>query len=211
MQCYQSHDDLETAIAHLLRIEPRFGLVHQQHGTPSLRASDGGIEGLLMIVTEQFLSLSAAAAIWNRLFQAIQPFTAEAVLATNHATLKSLGLSDAKVRTFHAVARATATGELDFTALATLDNDVIHRILCKMPGIGPWTTDIYLLSALQRTDAWPVGDLALQVSAHHLLGLGERPSHKVMLEMAEPWRPHRAAAARLLWAHYRGLKGLMQA
>lgn len=164
-----------------------------------------------MIVTEQFLSLSAAAAIWTRLLQAIQPFTAEAVLATDHATLKLLGLSNAKVKTFHAVADAVITGELDFTDLAARDNDVIHQILRKLPGIGPWTTDIYLLSALQRADAWPVGDLALQVSAHHLLRLGERPSHKMMLELAEPWRPHRAAAARLLWAHYRGLKGLTQA
>jgi DNA-3-methyladenine glycosylase II len=211
MQCYQNSDDLETAIAYLVHVEPRFAGVHAQHGTPDLRSSDGGLAGLLMIVTEQFLSLSAAAAIWARVVQAMQPFTAEGLLAADHGQLKSLGLSNAKIRTFHAVAQAALTGELDFPGLAACDNEAIHRMLCKLPGIGPWTADIYLLSALQRTDVWPVGDLALQVSAHHLLGLGERPSHNVMLELAEPWRPHRAAAARLLWAHYRGLKGLTQA
>ncbi len=164
-----------------------------------------------MIVTEQFLSLPAAAAIWARVFQAVQPFSAAGLLAAEPEKLKSLGLSNAKVRTFHAVAQATLAGELNFESLSMEVNAAVHATLCKLPGIGPWTADIYLLSNLQRTDAWPVGDLALQASAQNLLGLHERPSQKAMLALGEPWRPHRACAARLLWAHYRGIKGLMQA
>ncbi len=164
-----------------------------------------------MIVTEQFLSLSAAAAIWTRVFQAVQPFTAAGLLAAEPEKLKLLGLSNAKIRTFHAVAQATLSGELDFEILARENDAAVHAALCKLPGIGPWTADIYLLSNLQRADAWPVGDLALQVSAQNLLGLNARPSQKAMVALAERWRPHRACAARLLWAHYRGLKGLIQA
>ncbi len=211
MQCYTSVGDLEHAIAHLVVIEPRFQSVHAIHGTPSLRVGDRGLEGLLMIVTEQFLSLSAAAAIWARVFQAIQPFTAAGLLAAEPEQLKALGLSQAKIKTFRAVAEAAVAGELDFEGLTAHDNDAIHRTLCKLPGIGPWTADVYLLSSLQRTDAWPVGDLALQLSAQDLFALAARPSPRDMVQLAEGWRPHRAAAARLLWSHYRGLKRLTQA
>ncbi len=176
-----------------------------------MRQADAGLVGLLMIVTEQFLSLAAAAAIWNRVVLAIQPMTAETLLAVDAEQLKSLGLSNAKVRTFHAVAEAVLSGTLDFDLLATLDNPAVHATLCRLPGIGPWTADIFLLSNLQRADAWPVGDLALQAAAQDLLALGERPLPKAMQAIAEPWRPNRAAAARLLWAHYRSLKGLTQA
>jgi DNA-3-methyladenine glycosylase II len=207
MQSYLSRHDLDTAIASLCAVEPRFMAVHERHGTPSLRVAQDGLEGLLMIVTEQFLSLQAAAAIWRRVFAAVQPFTVGTILAQPDEVLKSLGLSNAKVRTFKAVAICN----LNFDVLARSPDAEVHRTLCALPGIGPWTTDIYLLSCLQRCDAWPVGDLALQLAAQDLLGLAGRPTPKDMLALAEPWRPHRAAAARLLWSHYRGLKGVKQA
>ena len=211
MQNYRTPEDLERAIAGLAKIEPRFAKVHALHGTPSLRASDAGLEGLLMIVTEQFLSLGAAAAIWKRLYAAIQPFTAEEILRRDGERLLSLGLSRAKAKTFHAAAQATVNGDLDFTAAPSLSDELIHKTLTALPGIGPWTADIFLLSCLGRCDAWPSGDLALQASAAHLFELPDRPSAAQMIKLADAWRPHRAAAARLLWAHYRSLKGLKQA
>lgn len=160
-----------------------------------------------MIVTEQFLSLAAAAAIWSRIERDMKGVTARKIVNRSDEALQALGLSRAKVRTFRAVAAA----RLDFDALHTSNNETVHKTLCALPGIGPWTADIYLLSALQRRDAWPAGDLALQESTRHLLALPTRPTPKQMTALAEAWRPHRAAAARLLWSHYRGLKGLEQA
>jgi DNA-3-methyladenine glycosylase II len=117
-------------------------------------------------------------------------------------------LSGAKARTFHAAA-ATFDGfpQVEFEALS--DQEAFAR-LTHIPGIGPWTAQVYLLSVLRRPDAWPAGDLALQVAAQNLFGLTKRPDSKTMLRLAEPWRPFRAAAARLLWSHYRGLKGMNQ-
>ena len=76
-----------------------------------------------------------------------------------------------------------------------------------MHGIGPWTADIYLLSCLGHADAWPAGDLALQEAARLAFGLRARPSAKEMIALAEPWRPLRAVAARVLWTYYRAVKG----
>jgi DNA-3-methyladenine glycosylase II len=56
--------------------------------------------------------------------------------------------------------------------------------------------------ALRRADAWPAGDLGLQVAAHQIKGLPARPNPVHLTALAEAWRPWRAVAARLLWHHY---------
>ena len=71
-----------------------------------------------------------------------------------------------------------------------------------LKGIGPWTAEVYLLMALRRPDAWPSHDLALLVAAHEVKRLPQRPSPSQLAALAEPWRPYRAVAARILWQHY---------
>jgi DNA-3-methyladenine glycosylase II len=203
--------ELEHCTRKLIELEQRFGPVLATHGLPSLRTSTASLETLLQIVTEQFLSLRAAASIWQRIALHLSPFGPEKILAHNEDALMALGLSRAKARSFHGLARAVQNGELEFALLSNLPGDEAHKILCKLPGIGPWSAAIFRLGALGDGDAWPAGDLALQVAAQSLLELPARPNHKQMVELAEGWRPHRAVAARLLWAHYRGLKGLGQA
>jgi DNA-3-methyladenine glycosylase II len=203
--------ELEHLIENLIRIEPRFARVVETHGIPALRTADASLETLLQIVTEQFLSLKAASAIWKRLALQLSPFDPDHILSHDEDALMALGLSRAKARSFHGLAKAVQTGELEFVSLSNLNGEEAHKTLCKLPGIGPWSAAIYCLGALADSDAWPAGDLALQVAAQDLLQLPERPNHKQMVEIAETWRPHRAVAARLLWAHYREVKGLAQA
>jgi DNA-3-methyladenine glycosylase II len=203
--------DLEKSVIELCGVEPRFQSILDLHGLPSLRASPQGLEGLLMIVTEQFLSLQAAAAIWARVRERIKPFDAETISNLSVEELLSLGLSRAKAKTFHETARRVLNDELDFTLLEKHDAENVALQLCALPGVGPWTADIYLLSVMGAADTWPVGDLALRIAVHDFLNLNDRPEIKDMSRHAEAWRPHRAVAARLLWSHYRGLKGLKQA
>jgi DNA-3-methyladenine glycosylase II len=202
---------LERAVAKLCRTQPAFKRVVKQHGLPSLRASSGGLPGLLQMVTEQFLSLAAAAAIWKRLEARLLPCDATSVLACPQDDLMALGLSRAKAKSFHGLAEAVGSGRFSFEALAHMDDVAAHKALVALPGIGPWTADIYLLSVLLRRDAWPWGDVALQAAAQDLFQLSARPGKQEMLALGEHFQPYRAVAARLLWSHYRGLKQLSQA
>jgi DNA-3-methyladenine glycosylase II len=203
--------DLEESAILLCKVDQRFRAVLEVHGVPSLRTSPQGLEGLLMIVTEQFLSLQAAAAIWARVRKHIEPFNAEMILNLSVEELLSLGLSRAKAKTFHETARRVLNGELDFNLLEKHDEENVAKQLCSLPGVGPWTADIYLLAVMGAADAWPAGDLALRIAVHDFLKLKNRPEIKDMPRFSEAWRPHRSVAARLLWSHYRGLKGLKQA
>jgi DNA-3-methyladenine glycosylase II len=75
--------------------------------------------------------------------------------------------------------------------------------LVQIKGIGRWTAEVYLLAVMQRPDIWPAADIALMEGARNLLDLAQRPTIKEMAPLAEPWRPYRTYAARLLWLHYR--------
>jgi DNA-3-methyladenine glycosylase II len=202
--------DLAMAVEYLLTVEPRFALVVERHGLPPLRRSEAGLESLLRIVTDQLISLKAAEAIWTRLKQSLHSLEPDAILACPESDLRALGLSGGKARTFHAAAHAFrdgrfATAHQDGEA----DEDIVRELL-EIPGVGPWTANIYLMTAVRSADAWPAADLALQRSAGDLLSLPDKPSAREMALLAEAWRPCRSAAALLLWSHYRGLKGFPQ-
>jgi DNA-3-methyladenine glycosylase II len=97
---------------------------------------------------------------------------------------------------------------LDFIRLQSMDDKAARRNLTAISGVGPWTAEIYLLTAMGRADAWPGGDIALRSAAASLFDRVERPSLAEMTVIAAPWAPFRSVAALLLWSHYRRLKGL---
>ena len=207
----ESEVDLAAGVDWLIRHEPRFAQVIDVTGLPPLRRAAGGLPGLLRIITEQMISLQAADAIWQRIARELAPLDPPSILRRRHATLMKLGLSGAKSRTFHALAQAAHSGEFSVDSLDRHSDEEVIAMLVALPGIGPWTADIYVLSCLGRADAWPSGDLALQASAADLFGLEKRPDSRTMRGLAEDWRPWRSVAARLLWAHYRSVRGLPQA
>lgn len=211
MQCISSEAELAAAVEFLARAEPRFDAIVQKHGLPPLRLAAPGLESLLRIITDQLISLQAGAAIWKRVSARLKPFDPEFILMQSEDDLKRLGLSGAKARSFLAAAAAARLGLFDPSQAAAHDHQALRSGLTAIRGIGPWTADIYLLTAVGYADSWPVGDVALQAAVHDLLGLDQRPGPKAMVAIAEPWRPYRAAAARLLWSHYRGLRGMGQA
>ena len=210
MTLIETAADLEDGVATLTKCEPRFGGV-AAHGLPALRRRAQGFATLVEIVIEQMISLKAARAIITRTKAAYDPLEPMTICGGGKQALQALGLSRAKAKSVLALAGAAAAGGLDFDGLTRLDDDDVRQCLTCYPGIGPWTAEIYLLTALGRRDAWPHGDIALQRAAQMLFGLEERPGGKAMQALAEPWRPWRSVAARLLWAHYRRTKGILPA
>jgi DNA-3-methyladenine glycosylase II len=197
---------LDDALAALLAADPRLADVLAIAGEVPLRMRAGGLEGLIRIVMGQQLSTASADAIWGRLRAAYEPFDHLTLSRARVAKLQKAGLSGAKIRTVKAIAAAVAAGTIDFGALTDMPADAAHDVLTSVHGIGPWTTDIYLLFCLGHADAWPAGDLALQEAARIAFELEQRPSAKQLTEMAEAWRPWRGVAARLLWSYYRAIK-----
>jgi DNA-3-methyladenine glycosylase II len=64
------------------------------------------------------------------------------------------------------------------------------------------------MHALQRTDLFPLGDIALVNSLKEIKRLPPHISKEEMLEVAEPWRPYRTIAAMILWHAYIRKRGI---
>ena len=87
---------------------------------------------------------------------------------------------------------------LDLDQLIVSDDETVRASLIELPGIGPWSAEIYLLFALHRQDAWPASDLGVFVGAQKVKRLPARPSKQETDIMAEAWRPWRGLATFIL-------------
>jgi DNA-3-methyladenine glycosylase II len=198
--------DIAAGLDILIAADPRLAELAAIAGPLPLRRRPGGFAGIAGIVVSQQLSTASAGAIWGRLVAAYDPFTPQQLIKARADRLARLGLSRPKIRALKEIAKAIVGGVLDCEALPDMPADAAHGALCAIHGIGPWTADIYLLFCLGHPDAWPAGDLALQEAARLAFGLSGRPNVQQINVLAEPWRPWRGVAARLLWAYYRTTK-----
>ena len=198
---------LEEALAELGRRDPDLARAHREAGLPALRRRAPGFATFVDIILAQQLSAASANAIRARLKALATPLTPESFLALEEAELRAIGFSRQKILYGRGLAEAIASGRLDLKRIHRMaDEDAIAAITAEK-GLGRWSAEVYLLFALRRPDIWPVDDLAVVVGVQRLKGLRERPDRKRMLAIAEPWRPWRSYAARLMWHYYRNAPG----
>lgn len=197
---------LEPGVAALIAADADFARVVEAHGPPPSRRRPPGFGTLLRAIVFQQVSTTAGTAIWGRLEAGLGELAPAALLARDDDTLRGYGLSRPKVKYARALAAALADGGLDLDGLHRLEDEAAIAALVALPGIGRWTAEIYLLSALDRPDVMPAADIALMTAAQHLKRLPARPTAREMYALSEPWRPWRSVAARLLWHYYRALK-----
>lgn len=193
----------ERALDALIDLDPRLAPLVAEAGRPTLRRRAPGFSGLAAIVVAQQLSVAAARSIAARLDARLGgAITPGALLAASADDLRAAGLSAPKIRTLRGIAGALASGAVDLSHVEAMEADAAAAYLTRLPRIGLWSADIYLLFCLGRGDAFPVGDLALKVAAGEALGLPGRCSEPGLAAIAEDWRPLRGVAAHLLWAYY---------
>lgn len=197
-------DRLATVLTEVAEGCPRVARALKDVGPPEPRMRPAGFGSLLRIIIDQQVSTAAGAAIWAKTqdaFGGMEP-TPQAVARASEETLRICGLSRPKRRYVRALAERITDGTLDLDALATAPDDAVRAALQPIPGLGPWSIDIYLLFCLGRADIWPAGDLALQAACQTLHDLPVRPDPKVMVSLAQSWQPWRGAVALLLWRWY---------
>ena len=188
-----------AAAAELCAIDPDLAAIVDRHGLPEFWAREPGLPTLVLLILEQQVSLASARAAYDRLVGRLGELTTGGILRSTDGELRADGFSRQKARYVRALAAALEDGSLDFDAVATLDDAEARVALVALPGIGPWTAEVYLLSALRRPDTWPVGDIALQEGARRARRLETRPTADELAAIGEGWRAHPASAARLLW------------
>jgi DNA-3-methyladenine glycosylase II len=181
------------------------GLV-AEHGVPAFWRRAPEFATLLLFILEQQVSLESGAAVYRRVAESAGTVDPGSVLTVGPQGLAAAGVTRQKTGYILALAEKLVSGALDLEAIGRAPVEEARSALLEVTGVGPWTADVYLLSALGHIDVFPVGDRALQVGAGEALGMST-PDPGQLEMLAEPWRPLRAIAARLIWHGYLSRRG----
>ena len=190
------------AIDQLIARDQDLALVIERWGRPKQMLRSPGFATLLRIILGQQVSLTAATSIFKRLNDQLPEITPTNFLNLQAEQLKAIGFSRQKTTYCRALAEAIVSQELNIDNLDLLSDKAIRNQLTKIKGIGDWTADMYLMTALQRLDIFPSKDLAVAVATQEVKQLASRPKQPELERIAESWRPYRAVAAMILWHHY---------
>jgi len=156
---------------------------------------------LLRAIVGQQLSTKAARTIYLRvldLFGGTTP-SPEQLLEASEESLRGCGLSGRKTEYVRDLARHVLSGELELDRLEQLEDEQVIEEIVAVRGLGRWTAEMFLLFHLQRPDVLSGGDLGIRKAIQVEYGLEEMPTPTRVLEIGEPWRPHRSLASLYLW------------
>jgi DNA-3-methyladenine glycosylase II len=194
--------------AHLRAADPVLARLLAAHGEPSLardpsRPPPGDhYAALVRSIVGQQLSVVAARSIYRRLVEHFggRPPTPDEVLAADPDEMRrAAGLSRAKTAYLRSLAEHVISGELELDRLEQLADEDIVAELVAVKGIGEWSAQIFLMFQLERPDVLAVGDLGVRRAVQRAYGLEALPAAAELTALAEPWRPWRSVACRILW------------
>lgn len=174
----------------------------QIHGHPPMWTRKQGFETLILTILEQQVSLAAAFAAYKKLKNRIGTVTPAKILAMSNEELRECYFTRQKQVYAKELATAFVSKQLQWKNFPEMNDDEVRMQLTSIKGIGNWTADVYLMHALQRTDLFPLGDIALVNSLKETKQLHPHISKEEMMQIAEPWRPYRTIAAMILWHAY---------
>lgn len=166
-----------------------------------LTKTDNYFEHLCDHIASQQLSVAAGNTIFNR-FRSLFPngeITPEFTLTISDETLRACGFSRPKVMYIKDLARKVVEKEVDLLNLSKMTDEEVILELVKIKGIGKWTAEMFLMSALAREDIFSFGDLGIRKAMQGLYGLSDKFSEEEAIKIAEKWSPYKTYACKILW------------
>ncbi len=174
----------------------------KEHGYPPMWTRPASFQTLVLFILEQQVSLASAWSAFKKLKEKIGYITPVKLLGLSDEEMRACYFTRQKTGYARGIATAILKRQVSLRKLGTLEDDDVREALIQLKGIGHWTVDVYLMHALQRTDLFPLGDIALVNSLKEVKKLPPHISREEMLSVAEPWRPYRTIAAMILWHAY---------
>lgn len=204
-----NEDNFHQLCDKLFRKDKDLRKIIKQHGYPPMWVRPATFQTLILFILEQQVSLASAYAAFKKLKEKIGYVTPAKILSLTDEELRSCYFSRQKIVYARELAKAIESKQLRLKKFSDAHEDEVRIELKKIKGIGDWTVDVYLMHALQRSDLFPLGDIALVNSLKETKKLHVGVTREDMLVIAESWRPYRTIASMILWHSYiqkRGIK-----
>jgi DNA-3-methyladenine glycosylase II len=199
--------EAQAAHEHLLKADARLAVLVAQHGPldpydwPGIPVADGDLlGGLVLHIVSQQISTRVALVLYDRLKTLLcNHIDAAGLAGADEERLRAAGLPYAKARALRGLGERIESGALDLNELHQLADDTAQASLMELRGIGPWSSQMFLLHELRRPDVFAAGDLALRAAIARLDQLPQTPGVREAAARAEVWRPYRSYASAHLW------------
>jgi 3-methyladenine DNA glycosylase/8-oxoguanine DNA glycosylase len=155
-------------------------------------------------IMSQQLSVKVARVIYQRflnLYGGKEP-TPEQIVATPPATLRGIGLSNAKTAYVQNVARFALEKGMDHKKLGKMSDEEVIAYLTEIKGVGRWTVEMLLMFAMKREDVFAFDDLGIQnamISLYKLDRTDKKKFREDMMRISKKWSPYRSYACMYLW------------
>ncbi len=197
-----NQDNFISLCDHLAQHDPDLIQIIQDFGYPLRWYREPSFESLIHFILEQQVSLASALAALKKLREKIGDITPENLLELSDEQLKECYFSRQKIIYARCLAAAVKNKELIIDELILETDEIVGTKLKLIKGIGQWTTDVFLMMSLSRTDVFPIGDIALINSIRQVKNLPPSVDKQSIATLAEKWKPYRTIAAFLLWHSY---------
>jgi DNA-3-methyladenine glycosylase II len=209
MHNFYTKDNFHNICFSLAEKDAALKSIIDKYGLPPMWTRPAIFQSLILTILEQQVSLASAYTAFKKLKAKIGFVTPKKILALSDEELKACYFSRQKIIYARALANAIVSKKIKLKKLSKATDEEIRTTLKQIKGIGDWTVDVYLMHALQRSDLFPLGDIALVNSLKEVKQLHATTTKEDMLEIAESWRPYRTVASMMLWHAYiqkRGIK-----
>lgn len=159
---------------------------------------------LIGSIMSQQLNTKVAAIIYKRflaLYNNKQP-KAKQIAETSNETLRSIGLSNAKVSYVKNVAAFCDEHKITDSKLHAMSNEEIIELLTQIKGVGKWTVEMLLMFALGREDVFSIDDYGVQkamIKLYKLEKLNKKELREKLLKISNKWSPYRTYACLYCW------------
>ena len=108
-------------------------------------------------------------------------------------------MSQRKAEYILGAAQAAVRGDIDYDALADLDDEACIAALTRLRGVGRWTAEMLLIFSLQRQNVMSFGDFGLRSGLCMLYHHQDMPE-KRFRRYQRRFSPYGTAASLVLWA-----------
>ena len=145
------------------------------------------------LIIEQQISFKAAITIKKKFDDLTKILSNREILEIDNKIIQSIGISFRKVDYIKNIISFFENEKPNFSAL---NDKEISKKLCSIKGIGPWTSEMFLLFVFHKPDIFSFGDIALINSIKVNYNLSNNNEIK---ELTLKWKPYRSIASLLLW------------
>ena len=201
-------DNFQVLCNDLARKDKDLRYIIKTYGYPPMWSRTATFQTLVHFILEQQVSLASAKAALNKLKERVGRVTPKNVLALSDEELRACYFSRQKTVYARCLAEAIASKQIQLKKFSSLGDAEVRKQLTSIKGIGDWTADVYLMFVLQRTDIFPIGDLAMVNALKEVKKLPKETGKEKLLSLSESWRPHRSIATMLLWHYYLQKRGM---